>query len=82
MSRGAAGGCRLRPERPFQVTERFFHSNEMAGLYGRVLKIRPSRREVSPAEPWGRSALSGQAKRRRILEEARTAVLEWIRHAR
>ena len=59
-----------------------FRPDDLAGLYSRVLKIRPSRGDASAAESWGRMALSGQAKRRKILEEARTAVLDRIRHTR
>lgn len=65
-----------------RVTGFPFHPNDLAGLYSRVLKIRPSRGEASPAEQWSRMALSGQAKRRKILEEARTAVLDRIRRTR
>ncbi len=59
-----------------------FHPNDLARLYGRVLKLRPSGNEASPPETRGRMALSGQAKRQKILEEARTAVLERIRQTR
>ncbi len=59
-----------------------FHPNDLAGLYSRVLKLRLSGNEASPAEAGGRMALSGQAKRQKILEEARTAVLDRIRQTR
>ncbi len=59
-----------------------FRLNEMTGLYNRILGIRSSDRETSPAESWGKVALSARAKRQRILEEARSAVLERIRHTR
>ena len=56
--------------------------NEMTGPYSRSLRIRSSDRETSPAESWGKVALSARAKRQRILEEARSAVLDRIRHTR
>ncbi len=58
------------------------HLHDMAGLCGRILRIKSSDREAQSAEPWGEVALSAQAKRRRILEEARSAVLDRIRHTR
>ncbi len=64
------------------MTERTFHLNDMAGLCGRILKIKSSGDEARPAETAGPAALSGQAKRRRILEEARSAVLDRIRRTR
>ena len=59
-----------------------FRLNEMPGLFSRTLRIKSSDREGSPAESWGDVALSARAKRQRILEEARSAVLERIRHTR
>ncbi len=59
-----------------------FHPNDLAGLCSRVLKIRPHADESSPAEMHGGAAPSGQAKRQKILEEARTAVLDRIRQTR
>ena len=59
-----------------------FRLSEMPGLYSRVLGIKSSDREASPAESWGRMALSARAKRQRILDEARSAVLDRIRHTR
>ncbi len=59
-----------------------FHLKDTAGLCGRILDINSSERRPGTAEPSGPVALSAQAKRRRILEEARTAVLDRIRHTR
>ncbi len=58
------------------------HLNDMAGLCSRILRIESPDREAQPAEPRGLMALSARAKRRRILEEARSAVLDRIRHTR
>ncbi len=59
-----------------------FHPNDLAGLYSRVLKIGQHADESSPAETRGGAAPSGHAKRQKILEEARTAVLDRIRQTR
>ncbi|HEY6014043.1 MAG TPA: hypothetical protein VIU37_08545 [Candidatus Limnocylindrales bacterium] len=59
-----------------------FHLNDMTGLYGRILGIKSPDRDAGPAEATGRAVLSGHAKRRRILEEARSAVLDRIRRTR
>ncbi len=58
------------------------HLNDMTGLCSRILRIKTTDRGAQPAEPWGQMALSARAKRRRILEEARTAVLDRVRHTR
>ncbi len=59
-----------------------FNLNEMTGLYSRVLRIKSPDREASHAEPSDTVALSARGKRQRILEEARTAVLDRIRQTR
>lgn len=59
-----------------------FHLNQMTGFYSRILRVESSDRETPPAPPRGDVALSALAKRRRILEEARSAVLDRIRHTR
>ncbi len=59
-----------------------FLPSDMSGLYNRVLKAKPSDIGASSAELRGRASLSAEAKRRRILEEAKSAVLERIRHPR
>ncbi len=58
------------------------HLNDMTGLCSRILRMKSPDREAPPVEPWGQVALSARAKRRRILDEARTAVLDRIRHTR
>lgn len=65
-----------------QVTDNPFHPNELTGLYNRILKIKSFDLETSPPESWGQVDISAKAKRRRILEEAKSAVLDRIRHAR
>ncbi len=64
------------------MTERTFRLDDMAGLCGRVLRIRSTDCKGRDSERSGPAALSGQTKRRRILEEARSAVLDRIRSAR
>ncbi len=59
-----------------------FLPDNMSGLYNRVLRAKPVEIGALAAEPPGRAALSAEAKRRRILEEAKSAVLERIRHPR
>lgn len=59
-----------------------FHQNELTGLYHRILKIRSFDIETSPPGSWGQVDISAEAKRRRILEDAKSAVLDRIRHAR
>ncbi len=59
-----------------------FRRRELAGWCGRVVRIETAPRGTASAEPWSRMATSAQAKRRRILEEARSAVLDRIRRTR
>lgn len=65
-----------------QVTDNPFRRNELTGLYNRILKIKSFDNETSPPGSWGQVDISAKAKRRRILEDAKSAVLDRIRNAR
>jgi len=54
----------------------------LTGLYHRILKIKSFDNETSPPGSWGQVDISAKAKRRRILEDAKSAVLDRIRNAR
>lgn len=56
-----------------------FRVSEMSGLCQRILRIQASRDEPVADEPPGRVSISSKAKRSRILEDARLAVLDRIR---
>lgn len=57
---------------PFQI-------RGISDLYNRILKIRPSMPEPVGGEPGDIVTISAEAKKQRILEEAKTEVLEQIR---
>lgn len=57
---------------PFQI-------GEVTALYGRILKIRPSIPEPEPGDPGDLVTISAEAKKQRIMEEAKNKVLEQIR---
>lgn len=61
---------------PFQV-------NEMMNLYNRVAKLKPAAiLERDQASPHDLVNISAEAKKRQILEQARTEVLERIRETK
>lgn len=61
---------------PFQI-------NEVIHLYNRVLKLKPSTiLEKEQGEPQDIVNISAEAKKRQILEQAKSEVLERIREAK
>ncbi len=61
---------------PFQI-------NEVSHLYNRLSKLKPSTIiEREPGEPQDVVHISAEAKKRQILDQARTEVLDQIRKTR
>jgi hypothetical protein len=69
--------------RRYDMTVTPFQLNEAMHLYNRLSKLKPSAiLEKEPSEPRDVVNVSAEAKKRQILDQARTEVLDQIRHTK
>jgi len=65
------------------MTVFFFQTNEVMQLYNRLSKLKPSTiLEKDPEEPQDVVNISAEGKKRQVLDQTRTEVLDHIRNTR